>query len=234
MTGDYRKAISSLEYGETDAVMEIPRDFEKDLMTSGSSPVQISLNAVNDTKGSLGANYISAICAGFSAEYLARTSLAAGGQTVAVLKVSLEVQNRFNRTMDYKHYMIPAFMIIILILLGGFLPALNIVGEKEKGTIEQINITPVPKFTFIFAKLIPYWVMVLLVLTVTMLLAYLVYGLSPLGGVWTIFLFAVFFIFAISGFGLIVSNYSNTMQQAMFVMFFFILVLIRIILIPCH
>ena len=97
-------------------------------------------------------------------------------------------------------------------------------GEKEKGTIEQINITPVRKTTFIFAKLIPYWVLGILVLSVCMLLAWLVYGLSPGKGIWTVYLFSVLFIFAISGFGLTVSNYSDTMQQAMFVMFFFILI----------
>ena len=126
--------------------------------------------------------------------------------------------------MDYKNFMIPAYMVIVIILLGGFLPALNIVGEKEKGTIEQINITPVRKTTFIFAKLIPYWIMGLIVLSICMLLAWAVYGLSPNGGIWTVYLFSLLFIFALSGFGLVVSNYSDTMQQAMFVMFFFILV----------
>ena len=139
-------------------------------------------------------------------------------------KVSISVLNKFNPYMDYKNFMIPAYMVIVIILLGGFLPALNIVGEKEKGTIEQINITPVRKTSFIFAKLIPYWVMGLIVLSICMLLAWAVYGLSPHGGIWTVYLFSLLFIFALSGFGLIVSNYSDTMQQAMFVMFFFILV----------
>ena len=53
--------------------------------------------------------------------------------------------------------MVPALMVMLLTMLCGFLPALNIVGEKEAGTIEQINVTPVGKFTFILAKLIPYW-----------------------------------------------------------------------------
>lgn len=151
-------------------------------------------------------------------------------------KLNVSVQNRYNPYMDYKLFMIPALMVIIVILMGGFLPALNIVGEKEKGTIEQINISPVPKFIFIIAKLIPYWVIGLLVLFLTMLVGYWVYGLWPENGFWTVCLFAVLFIFAVSGFGLIVSNYAKTMQQASFIMFFFILVFMLMsgLLTPLH
>ena len=92
-----------------------------------------------------------------------------------------------------------------------FLPTLNIVSEKERGTIEQMNVTPVSKFIFILAKLIPYWLMGMLILSICMVLAYFVYGLYPEGNILIIFLFAFLFVLAISGFGLVVSNYSNTM-----------------------
>lgn len=142
----------------------------------------------------------------------------------AVPNVSLSVRNWYNPYMDSKYFLIPALMVIVFILLGGFLPTLNIVSEKEKGTIEQINITPVSKFTFIIAKLIPYWMMGFAVLTIAMTLAWAVYDFAPQGNILLIYLFAVLFIIAISGFGLVVSNYSDTLQQAMFVMFFFVLV----------
>ncbi len=219
---DYEEALTALEYAKTDAIVEIPADFDRRLTTEGSAPVQVSINAVNDMKGALGANYLGALCNEFSRETLG--GAVGQGGAAAAPKIEIVTQNRYNPYLDYKMFMIPALMVIVLLLLGGFLPALNIVGEKEKGTIEQINITPVSKFTFIFAKLIPYWVMGLLVLSVCMLLAWLVYGLAPQGNVGIIYLFSVLFILAVSGFGLIVSNYSDTMQQAMFVMFFFMLI----------
>mgnify|MGYP002239085503 FL=1 len=113
----------------------------------------------------------------------------------------------------------------LLMMLCGFLPALNIVSEKEFGTIEQINVTPVSKFTFILAKLIPYWVTGMLILTISIILAWLVYGLVPAGHLWLLYFFALLFIIVISGMGLVVSNYSRTMQQAMFVMFFFVIII---------
>lgn len=116
-------------------------------------------------------------------------------------------------------------MVMLLTMICGFLPALNVVGEKEVGTIEQINVTPVSKLTFILAKLIPYWLIGFIVLTICFFLAWLLYGILPVGHFVTIYLFAVVFLFVVSGFGLVISNHSATLQQAMFVMWFFMLIL---------
>ncbi len=224
VTADFREAMEMLEYGDTDAIIEIPNGFEENLLTSGTVPVQISINAVNQTLGALGSSYLMAICSDFSASYLHDHGFMVSRATTDVMKADFSIQNRYNLYMDYKMFMIPALMVIVLILMGGFLPALNIVGEKEKGTIEQINISPVPRLTFIAAKLIPYWLIGFVVLTVTMLVGKLVYGLWPAGGLGTIYLFSLLFICTVSGFGLVVSNYASTMQQATFICFFFVLI----------
>jgi len=248
--GNYDDALKKIEYGYADAIMEIPSGFEKNLVTKGSTPVQLSINTVNGTRGVLGGSYLGSILAGFSQKIAAKSAVlpqsigaessveyttassstatlatpSAPLQMTAVPNIQLITQNRYNPLLDYKLYMIPALMVIILIVMCGFLPALNIVGEKERGTIEQMNVTPVSKFTFIIAKLIPYWVMGILILSICMVVAYFVYGLYPKGNILIVYLFSFLFIFGISGFGLVVSNNSNTMQQAMFVMFFFVII----------
>lgn len=122
--------------------------------------------------------------------------------------------------------MVPALMAMLLTLFSGFIPALNIVGEKEAGTIEQINVTPVKKLVFALSKLISCWVIGFVVLTFCMGLAAGVYGLFPAGSVLTIYLFALLYRVVVSGIGLVISNYSATMQQALFVMFFFLMIFI--------
>ena len=122
--------------------------------------------------------------------------------------------------------MIPALMIMLLVMLCGFLPALNLVSEKETGTIEQINVTPVSRLTFTLAKLIPYWVIGTAVLGAAMLLAWIVYGLAPAGSIGAIFLAAALFVLTMSGLGVAIANRSETMQQTMFVMFFFVMIFI--------
>ena len=228
LAADYDEALQRVELSETDAVIVIPDGFERDLLFEGGAPVQVSINAVNETRGTLGASYLGAVCAGFSTDFFASHAFVAGNPSMQaagpVPNIEVSVQNRYNPMMDYKWFMIPGLFVIILVMLCGFLPALNIVGEKEKGTIEQINITPVTKPVFILSKMIPYWIMGVGVLSVAMVLAYVIYGLAPQGSIWVIAAFSVIFVFSVSSFGLVVSNYSNTTQQAMFVMFFFILV----------
>ena len=191
----YADAMKDIEKGKADVILEI-RD----------GKYLIAANAVNGTKGSMGSAYLSQILRGSSSSLLPPSST-----------ISL-----YNKQQNYKLFMIPALFAIVMMLMTGFLPTLNIVGEKEAGTIEQINVTPVSKWSFILAKLIPYWLIALFVITVCLLLAWLVYGITPAGPVWLIYVLAMLLALFFSSFGLIVSNYSDTMQQAMFVMWFFV------------
>lgn len=224
VSGSNEEAIQSVEADDADIIFEIQPDFEKKLIKEGLANVMISANAVNGMKGGLGSAYLSSIIqdyAGEIREEWKRTSM-----ITALPIVNIVSQSRFNPYLDYKVFMVPAIMVTLLTLLCGFLPAFNIVGEKEVGTIEQMNVTPVNKFTFILAKLIPYWIIGFLALTLCMILAATVYGLVPVGRLTTLYLFTGMYILVVSGFGLVVSNYSSTMQQAMFVMFFFIMIFI--------
>ena len=190
----YAEAIKDIEKGRADVIFEI-RD----------GKYLIAANAVNGTKGSMGSAYLSQI-------------VSAPVSTFSVASVL----TLYNKQQNYKLFMIPALFAIVMMLMTGFLPTLNIVGEKEAGTIEQMNVTPVSKWSFILAKLIPYWFIALFVITVCLLLSWLVYGITTAGPVWLIYVLAMLLALFFSSFGLIVSNYSDTMQQAMFVMWFFV------------
>lgn len=218
------EAMKSIESGESDIILEIEPGFEKKLVKEGAARVMFSANAVNSTKGTIGSVYLAGIMQDYASELRGEWIQSSGKNTFPI--INIVSQNRFNPHLDYKVFMVPALMVILLTLLCGFLPALNIVGEKEIGTIEQINVTPVGKFSFIIAKLIPYWIMGFLVLNICLGLAILIYGLSPAGNLITIYFFAVIYILVVSGLGLVISNYSATMQQAMFIMFFFIIIMI--------
>lgn len=217
----YDEALRNVEAGDADVIMEIPRHFERDC-TGGSQAahVLIAANAVNGTKGGLGGSYLSNIIQNYASEVVHSEALP------AQVGASLSTLNLFNPNLNYKLFMVPALMVMLLTLICGFLPAFNIVGEKEAGTIEQINVTPVGKFTFILAKLLPYWLIGFVVLTICFILAWLLYGIVPVGHFLIIYFFAILFVLAMSGLGLVISNHSATMQQSMFVMWFCMLILI--------
>ena len=221
---DATAALHAVEEGRADLILEIEDGFERHLETQGTARVMISANAVNGVKSGLGASYLGSIVTDFSAD-LAASGGPTGAQ-VAVERFSVAPRYQFNPHLDYKVFMVPALMVMMLTLLSGFLPALNIVGEKEKGTIEQMNVTPVGKFPFILSKLVPYWGVGFLVLTYSMLLAWLFYGLVPAGNLGSIYAFATVYILVVSGLGLVISNRSATMQQALFIMFFFLMIFI--------
>ena len=215
-TSEYPLAIDALEQGEVDVIVQIPTDFERDMTVATPERISITANAVNATKGGMGMQYVVQTIARTLAELRSEKS-------PAKLSELVTIENRYNPTLNYRHYMIPALMIILFILICGFLPALSIVGEKESGSIEQINVTPISRFMFILSKLVPYWIIGLFVVTVAMLVARLVYGLAPVGSIGAIYFGALLFILTISGFSLTIANFSETMQQTMFVMFFFIM-----------
>lgn len=221
-------ATQSIESGEADIILEIQDDFERNIINEGVGHVMILANSVNGTKGSLGSSYLSSILTDYAGELRSEYD----GQTVVtsaeIPLFSVMPQYKFNPHLDYKVFMVPALMVMLLTMLCGFLPALNIVGEKEVGTIEQMNVTPVKKMMFVMAKLIPYWIIGFAVISICMGLAALIYGIYPVGSLLTIFLFASIYILVVSGAGLVISNYSDTMQQAMFVMFFFMLIFILV------
>ena len=219
-TASYWQALAMVESHEADLVLEIPDGFEKTLIHEGNAEFQVSANSVNGSRGSLGANYMNMLVGDFS------TEIAVENGRDVVKPVDVIVRNLYNELLDYKKFMVPALIVIVLIILCGFLPALNIVNEKEIGTISQINVTPVGRWTFIFAKLLPYWVIGMLAISIGFTVAWLVYGLVPKGSFVTIYLAAAIFILVVSSLGLIVSNYSATMQQAMFLMMFIMIIFI--------
>ena len=210
----YQAALKEIEKTQTDVVVVIPQDYSRD-MTNGQQPqVLIAANAVNGTKGSIGSAYLSQIVT------------AQVNPDVAAMQSRVSTLFLYNKHLNFKLFMIPALFAIVMMLMTGFLPALNIVGEKEEGTIEQINVTPVSKWSFILAKLIPYWIIALFVITVCLLLAWGVYGITSKGPVVLIYLLALLLALFFSSLGLIVSNYSDTMQQAIFVMWFFVVMML--------
>lgn len=220
VVNEYALALDAVEKGNSDIIVEIPEDFSSKIAKGENVLLPLSANAVDGTKGSLSANYMVEILQQFNQNLQQEkgASLSLGSQ--------IAIKRLYNETENYRYFMLPGLIVFILIILTGFLPALNIVNEKEIGTIEQINVTPIRKYQFILAKLIPYWTIGLIAISLCFLIMAFFYGLTPASGFVSVYLLSLLFISVMSGFGLMISNYSSSMQQATFVMFFFILIFI--------
>ncbi|HIS22695.1 MAG TPA: ABC transporter permease [Candidatus Cryptobacteroides intestinipullorum] len=213
----YEAAMDQLSRGNADIILEIPHGMEEKTGNGETVEIFIAANAVNNTKGAMGGGYLSSIITDFSADL-------AGGPDQAAAPLSVVPQYRYNPHLDYKLFMVPALMIVVIVLVGGFFPTMSIVSEKENGTIEQINVSPVRKRDFILSKVVFYGILGIFAFTLAILIAHFVYGLASHGGLLEIFTSAMIFLVFMGGFGLIISNYSDTMLQAVFLMLFFVLI----------
>ena len=210
--GTQNEAMADIESGAGDVILTIPYEFSKTL-----SGLDVEANGVNATKGMLGAQYVISSATGTLRQWISE-------QGVSPQTIETSIINRYNPTLNFRNYMIPALMVVLIIIICGFLPALNLVSEKESGTIEAMNVTPVGKFTFVLSKLIPFWVIGIVVVTIGMIVGWLVYGLKPVGSVGTIYLASILFSLVMSGLGVTVANKSATMIQSIFIMFAFIMI----------
>lgn len=208
----YREALRDIERSQADIVLVIPHGYSRDLTLGRKPQILIAANAVNGTKGAIGSVYLVRL-------------VTASAFPLASIRSEVSTLFLHNQHFDFKLFMIPALLAIVMMMMTGYLPTLNIVGEKEAGTIEQINVTPVKKSTFILAKLLPYWLIALFIITACLALSWLIYGITPAGSVALVYLLAMLLAVFFSSLGLIISNYSDTMQQAVFVMWFFVMIL---------
>ena len=221
---DYKKAMEAMDKRGIDIILEIPQDFERGIYRDGTAQVMIAANSVNGIRGTLGAQYLASVVMDYNQEIRASEGVSGAASVMPVPDV--RVRYRFNPELEYKVFMVPGLIMMLLTILGCALTALNIVGEKEVGTIEQINVSPVPKRLFILAKLMPNWAIGFVALAFGMTFGWAVHGVAPEGSLLTVLLFTAVYVLVVTGIGMVISNYSDTMQQAMFVMFFFIIIML--------
>lgn len=223
-TDSYKKSLEEIEKGKVDIILEIPAHFERDLVAENEAPVFMAVNAVNGVKAGLGSAYLQSIIRDFNSEV--RLKWIQLPRFSPELNIEVVSANWYNPLMNYKYFMVPGILVILLTMVGASLSALNIVKEKEIGTIEQINVTPIKKFHFILGKLIPFWVLGLVILSIGLVIGWLAYGIIPVGSLLVIYSFAALYLLAVLGLGLLISTYTNNQQQAMLISFFLMMVFI--------
>lgn len=198
---------------DVDAILAIPDGFARDLVRGGSAPLQLVLDAENGSAAGVTQSY--------AAEILRRHMA-----TPAAPVIEVSRRSWYNPTLDYRHYMVPGILVQLVTLVGTLMTALNIVREKEAGTLDQLNVTPVPRAAFIAAKLIPMWCIGLLELAAGLVIARLLFEVPIVGNPLVVFVAAGVYLVAALGIGLWISTVVETQQQALFVTFSIMLIYI--------
>lgn len=229
----YRDAMNELQNDHADIVITIPANFERDLIRSNinktgeEGEIAVAINAIDGVKAVLGAYYLNMIVRDFHhsliVEWYPQFEEYARGSIIDYRPTTW-----FNPLADYKHFMVPAILVLLVTVSGTFLTSLNIVKEKEIGTIEQINVTPIKKWEFILGKLIPFWVIANIIFSIGLFMLRFIYGIPVLGNISTLYLLANIYMVVILSMGLFISTFAATQQQSMFLGNFFIMLFIML------
>lgn len=220
----YQDALIQVEKDNADIIVEIPSGFEKELIRNNESFIQIAANAISGQTAGLAVAYSNNILKDFNSSI--RTEWIQQPRFPAMQTIEITSSNWFNPNMDYDLFIVPGILALLVTLVGFLMSSLNIVKEKEAGTIEQLNVSPIKKYEFILSKLIPFWILGLVVLTIGFIISFIIYGIFPEGNFLVGYLFASIYLIALLGFGLLTSVFADTQQQAMFIAYFFMLIFI--------
>lgn len=212
-SGSVARADEAMLDRRIDLILVVPAGLERDLVRDRRGSVQLILNAEDGAAAAVTQSYAGRILAAYAAE------LGAAAGTWEPPRIDLRRRGWYNADLEYRDYMVPGILVVLVTMVGTLLTAMNIVREKESGTLEQLNVTPVTRGTFIAAKLIPLWSLALLDLGLGIGVARFVFDLPIRGSLLVVFLAAAVYLAGALGIGLWISTVAETQQQAMFVTF---------------
>ena len=210
--------------GRATMVLTIPSDFARELVRSGTDVVHLDVNAEKGSAAGVVQSYAAQIIASYARELDAELHPRADAPRRGSGRIETVKRAWFNPTLDYKHFMVPGILVALVTMIGTLVTAQNIAREKEMGTIEQLNVTPITKAQFITAKLLPFWVLALFDLALGLLVGKLVFGVPVRGSLLLLFASAGVYLVVALAIGLWVSTMVETQQQAMFVTFFLLMI----------
>lgn len=221
-----KEANVQMQKGKVDVILEIPNHFESNLVADKKASLAVSINAIDGAAAGVTNVYITQIINSYNQKIQSKLYQYNDNNFVQPQNIITIPSFWFNNNLNYKTLMVPGILVLLVTMLTLFLSAMNIVREKEMGTLEQINVTPIKKHQFIIGKLFPFWVLGLFILTIGLTIARVVFHIPILGNIGLIYLFTAVYLLVILGIGLFISNYTETQQQAMFIAWFLTVIFI--------
>lgn len=212
----------SFKKNQSKLIIHIPKDFEKNFRSEGLSEVQLVINAEDGSAAGIVNNYASNIIRQFNIDM----GIESSAKFEPLPSINITYSNWYNPELNYKTYMVPGILVVLVTMIGAFLSGMNVVKEKEIGTIEQLNVTPIKKYQFIVGKLMPFWIIGIGELAFGMLLGIIIFKIPLLGNPLVIFMLASVYLFVVLGMGLLISTLTDTQQQAMFIAWFILVLFI--------
>ena len=212
-----------LERGQAWLALVVPRGYGASLERGQSTAVQIVADGSDANSAGVSLSYASNLVAGYSQEISMRAAVERGGpRSTATIQPVVRVW--FNPRLESRDFMIPGIVAILLLVVTTNLSSMGIVREKELGTLEQLNVTPLTRSELIIGKLVPYGLVGLVDVLLVLAVAILWFHVPMRGSYVLLFGSTLVYLISTLGLGLFVSTISQTQQQAMMTTTFFFVI----------
>lgn len=207
--------------GELDARMrnaelvfavEIPPGFGKALVSGDRPEVRVAVDGAMPFRAETTRGYLQGLAGAYLNDRIERTY----GRTVDLSAASVETRFRYNQSFKSVFSMVPSVIMLMLVLIPSMMAAMGVVREKETGSIANFRSTPVTRAEFLLGKQLPYVVIALISFATLVLVSYAVFGVPIKGSVPALLVGTVFYVFATTGFGILISTFTRTQVAATF------------------
>lgn len=216
---DLHEANVMLDEGRTHCVIEIPDGFERAISRhasglSESKTINISTDAVNSMRGIQGTSFVTGSISHIIRSYFRENGMDSGTEDRIVEHLF------YNPTQDYRQYVLPTVFFLFITYLCGIFLATAVSDEKLRGTIEQINVCPIRRRTYVGSKVITFTLISMLAFAVDVVLIGLIYGVYPMGSFLALSLGIFLFTVCESSLSIAIGNTSSDTIQAVMTIFF--------------
>lgn len=220
-------AENDLKSRKTDLYIEIPAKFEETIIKEQANDILLVVNSIDGSKGSISTFYVNNIIQDVNNQiarlFSIKSNVLVSGN---FSRININYSFWYNPVLNYKTFMVPGLLVLLVTLIGIFLSSMNIVREKEIGTLESINVTPIKKIQFLLGKQIPIWIIGMFDMLFGLVLALVIFKIPMLGNPLVLIAFSGLYLVLALGIGLFISTITDTQQQAMFFAWFFMVIFI--------
>jgi len=217
--GDFKALERLLLKRRVNIAMRIPPDFARRIREKDSGQVQILVDGSMSNMASVRIAYTALVLNRFNQEFLEELY----ARKLEYGKVDTRLRTWYNPNLESRNFYVPAIVAVLVMILSLLLTSMAIIREKEKGTMEQLIVTPLRPVEFIIGKTVPYIVIAFGQMVLVTAFAVLWFSIPFRGSVVLIFVGTCLFLLSTLGIGLFISTISSTQQQAMMTTFFFVL-----------
>lgn len=214
-----KQGVRELDLGNAKLVVVIPYNFEKDLRNGMIPTVQTLLDGVDGNSAGITTAYVNIVLNRFQKKWL-KEARTLSGRTKQLHTVNVLPRMLYNPELSSQNNIIPGIIAVLLTMITLFLTTINIVREKEIGTLEQLSVTPIKNQELIIGKIMPFAILGFMLFNVGLLAGGLIFGIWLKGNLLLLYLMSFIYMMTTLGLGIFISTLAATQQQAMFFAWF--------------